>query len=190
MAKTLVALFDTLDDAEAAERDLLAAGFSDMEVEVLRNSGYGAGEGYGEVMPQLKGWGVPHDEAVAYAEGLRRGGALLVVSPRDDEAVSRAVGVLESGDSVDLAARSAEWRASGWTGEPAVMVKPRADGASDGVGDEGNLGKAAEALRVSNAEVVPPPPPDPGTASPSYVPGSAIDVARQRLDREDPERRS
>jgi len=187
MAKTLVALFDTPDDAEAAERDLLAAGFSDMEVEVLRNSGYGAGEGYGEVMPQLKGWGVPHDEAVAYGEGLRRGGALLVVSPRDDEAVSRAVGVLESGASVDLAARSAEWRASGWTGEPPpVMVKPRGVDTSD----DGNLGKAAEALRVSNAEVVPPPPANPGTASPSYVPGSAIDVARQRLDREDPERRS
>ncbi|WP_109118402.1 hypothetical protein [Azospirillum sp. TSO22-1] len=185
MAKTLVALFDALDDAEAAERDLLAAGFSDMEVEVLHNSGYGAGEGYGEVMPQLEGWGAPHDEAVAYAEGLRRGGALLVVSPRDDEAVNRAMGVLESGDSVDLAARSAEWRASGWTGEPPpVMVKPRTD-----TGGDGNLGKAAEALRVSNAEAVPPPPVNPGTASPSAVPGSAADAARQRLDHEDPERR-
>lgn len=186
MAKTLVALFDALDDAEAAERDLLAAGFSDMEVEVLHNSGYGAGEGYGEVMPQLMGWGAPHDEAVAYAEGLRRGGALLVVSPRDDEAVSRAMGVLESGESVDLAARSAEWRASGWTGEPAVMVTPR--GAN--TGDDGNLGKAAEALRVSNAEAVPPLPADPGTASPSVTPGSAADVARERLDHEDPQRRS
>lgn len=184
MAKTLVALFDTLEDAEIAERDVLAAGFSDMQVEVLRNSGYGAGEGYGEVMPQLKGWGVPHEEAVAYAEGLRRGGALLVVSPRDDEAVSRAVGVLEGSAGVDLAARSAEWRATGWTGEPAVMVKPRTGT------DDGNLGKAAEALRVSNAEVVPPPPPNPGTASPSTVPGSAIDVARQRLDHDEPERRS
>jgi len=203
MAKTLVALFDTPDDAEAAERHLLAAGFSDMEVEVLRNSGYGAGEGYGEVMPQLKGWGVPHDEAVAYGEGLRRGGALLVVSPRDDEAVSRAVAVLEGGSSVDMAARSAEWRATGWTGEPpAVMVKPHADAGpatatststatpTAPTTDDGNLGKAAEALRVSNAEVVPPPPPHPGTASPSYVPGSAADVARQRLDHEDPERRS
>lgn len=186
MAKTIVALFDAPANAEAAERDLLEAGFSDFEVEVLPYSGYGAGEGYGEVMPQLKGWGVPHDEAVAYAEGLRRGGSLLVVSPRDDDAIARAVAALEGGRAVDLTQRSAEWRASGWTGEPAAPM-PQPDTAAQA---DRNLGKAAEALRVSNAETVSPPPPDAGTASPSFQPASAIDVSRQRRDREDPERRS
>ena len=185
MAKTIVALFDTPEQADSARQDIHSAGFTDTEVELIRHSGYGAGEGYGDVLPQLKGWGVPHDEAVAYAEGLRRGGALLVVSPQDDDATARAVAALETRAPVDLTKRSAEWRASGWTGEPPdSMPKPSTTDA------DRNLGDAAEALRVSNAEAVPPPPPPPGTASPSFQPASAGDVAQQRLDRDDPERRS
>ncbi|WP_448189488.1 hypothetical protein [Azospirillum sp. sgz301742] len=189
MAKTIVALYDTPAEADAAAQDIRATGFTDLEVELIRHSGYGGGEGYGEVMPQLLGWGVPHDEAIAYAEGLRRGGALLVISPQDDDATARAVTTLEHRRPVDLAERSAEWRASGWTGDPpAPMPKPITTPSTTDA--DRNLGDAAEALRVSNAEAVPPPPPHSGTASPSFQPASAADVARQRLDREDPERRS
>lgn len=184
MAKTIVALFDTPAEADAARRDVMAAGFTELEVDLIRHSGYGAGEGYGDVLPQLKGWGVPHDDAVAYAEGLRRGGALLVVSPQDDAAATRAVAALDTRSTVDLTKRSAEWRATGWTGEPPpAMPKPHASDA------DRRLGDAAEALRGTNTQAVPPPP-TPGTASPSYAPGSASDEAQQRLDREEPEHRS
>lgn len=186
--RTIVALFDTPADAEAASRDLKDIGVGNAAMDVHRHSGYGAGEGYGEIMPMLKGWGVPHEDAVAYAEGLRRGGALLRASFDDADAAARALTVLETRGAVDMTKRSAEWRATGWTGEPPPpMAHPSTSDSGTSDADR-RLGDAADALRVSNAEVVPPPPSDPGTASPSFAPGSAKDVERQRLDRVDPER--
>jgi len=213
MAKTIVALFDTPADADAAAQHLREAGFDDADVDLIRHSGYGAGEGYGDIMPQLLGWGVPHDEAVAYAEGLRRGGALLAITPDDDAGVDRAVGLLDDRGTVDMGARTAEWRATGWTGEPPPPIPA---GSPETVESDRSLSDAADALRSTNAEplhpahgtetrppagsgetqyptsaeAVPPPPADPGIAAPSLVPGSASDVAQTRLDREDPERRS
>ncbi|HYG91510.1 MAG TPA: hypothetical protein VD978_35240 [Azospirillum sp.] len=181
--KTIVALFDTPDDARATCRELVAAGINEADIEVVQHSGYGAGEGHGEVVPELMGWGVPQDEAIAYAEGLRRGYALLAISPGSEDAMARALSALESAAQVDVAARAEEWRATGWAGEPAAMPKPPDTDA------DRRLGDAADALRVTNTEVVPPPP-SPGKASPSFAPGSADDIAEQRLDRTDPERRS
>ena len=175
MAKTIVALFDTPAEADAARRDVMAAGFTELEIDLIRHSGYGAGEGYGDVLPQLKGWGVPDDDAVAYAEGLRRGGALLVVSPQDDDAATRAVAALDTRSSAqntaDPTGRSAEWRATGWSGEPPpAMPKPPTPDA------DRRLGDAAEALRDANAEAVPPPP-HPGTAAASHAPDPAVGAA-------------
>ena len=50
MAKTIVALFDTPADAEAASRELKDIGVGDDAMDVHRHSGYGAGEGYGDII--------------------------------------------------------------------------------------------------------------------------------------------
>ncbi len=99
--KTIVALFDTLDDAQATRGELVTAGIGQADIEVVEHSGYGAGEGHGGVMPELMGWGVPHDEAVAYAEGLLQGGALLAISPLGDNAMEQALRVLKRGEGAE-----------------------------------------------------------------------------------------
>ena len=65
---------------------------------------YRPGERY---VKQLK------EDAHVYAEGVRRGGAML--SARVDEAeAARFEAVLASGGHVDVAARRAEYQAEGW----------------------------------------------------------------------------
>jgi stress response protein YsnF len=96
MAKTLVGLYDTLTDAEHVAQDLVAHGFSRSDIRIVAPDGearrgedayvgewISATEGR-DVIDMLADLGVPTDEASSYADGLRRGGALVVVESADD----------------------------------------------------------------------------------------------------------
>ena len=63
--------------------------------------------------------GVPYDEAHAYAEGVRRGGALVVVESSDERA-ERGMAILQRLHPVDIHERTAQWRQEGWTGAAAT----------------------------------------------------------------------
>jgi hypothetical protein len=95
-------------------------------------TGAGAGAAAGGLLGSLTGAGVDEKEAHIYAEGVRRGGTL--VSVRAEEARStQAAAILARHASVDLAAREADYRASGWTGygndgDDATMPSSRRDG--------------------------------------------------------------
>lgn len=211
----IVALFDTRADADDTFRSLVEAGVDDAELEVISDGGYGAGDGYGALIPQLRGWGVPDDEAHAYAAGVQRGGALLVASLKHGEPIERAIAIIEGGGAVNMGERAAAWRqserasgqASGWPGhrvtaDESVGHTPVEDVPSpETVESRRTLSDAAGAFRDVNAEAEPktpspkateaggihvPPATGPGTASPSYEPGSAADAARGRLDRTPP----
>jgi len=206
----IVALFDTRADADDTFRSLVDAGFDDAELEVISDGGYGAGDGYGALIPQLRGWGVPDDEAHAYAAGVQRGGALLVASLKHGEPIERAIAIIEGGGAVNMGERAAAWResgrTSGWPGrgvtaDETVGHTPVEDIPSpETVESRRTLSDAASAFREANTEAEPKTPPKatdaggihvppatgPGTASPSYGPGSAADVARGRLDRTPP----
>jgi stress response protein YsnF len=65
--------------------------------------------------------GVPYDEAHAYAEGIRRGGALVVVESSDDRA-ERGMAILRRLHPVDIHERTAQWRQEGWTGSDAIAI--------------------------------------------------------------------
>ncbi len=72
--------------------------------------------------------GVPEEDAHVYAEGVRRGGAL--VSARVDDALAgRAQEALDRG-SVDVKARREDYRQEGWTrfdeGAPAYTTEQMA----------------------------------------------------------------
>ena len=67
--------------------------------------------------------GVPEEDAQFYAEGLRRGGTLIIVAARTDELAERAVEILKRHGAVDVEQRAAEWRALGWDGR----FEPRDD---------------------------------------------------------------
>jgi uncharacterized protein (TIGR02271 family) len=142
MAKTLVALYDTVTDAEQVVQELIADGFSRSDIHlaldhttsrtapsasVERDAAY---EG-ANLIDTLADLGVPHDEAYAYVEGVRRGGALVVVESSDDRA-ERGMEILRRLHPVDIHERTAQWRQEGWTGYDATAMTstPRASAAT------------------------------------------------------------
>jgi uncharacterized protein (TIGR02271 family) len=132
MAKTLVALYNTFTDAEQVVQELIADGLSRRDIHlaldhtksrtaraasVERDDAY---EG-ATLIDTLADLGVPHDEAYAYAEGVRRGGALVVVESSDDRA-ERGMEILQRLHPVDIHERTAQWRQEGWTGYDATAI--------------------------------------------------------------------
>src|SRR4029434_4028652 len=73
------------------------------------------------LLDTLADLGVPSDEAHAYAEGVRRGCALVVVESSDDRA-ERGMEILQRLHPVDIHARTAQWRQEGWTGAAATST--------------------------------------------------------------------
>jgi len=77
-------------------------------------TGAGVGAAAGGIIGGLVGMGVPEEEAHYYAEGVRRGGALVTASIPADQ-IERAVDIIEQHDPADVERRSATWRQTGWT---------------------------------------------------------------------------
>lgn len=78
--------------------------------------GIGVGAAAGGLIGILMDLGIPENEAHYYAEGLRRGGAVVTVSTQDEMMVERATNIFERNGAVDIDRRADEWRQSGWTG--------------------------------------------------------------------------
>lgn len=78
--------------------------------------GAGVGAAAGGLIGVLIDAGIPEDEAHYYAEGLRRGGAVVTVTTQDEMMVERATNIFERNGAVDIDRRADEWRESGWTG--------------------------------------------------------------------------
>jgi len=77
--------------------------------------GAGVGAAVGGLVGALVDAGVPETEAGYYAEGVRRGGALVTVGAPDDR-VNEVVRILDRYNPVDIDERTTTWRQSGWTG--------------------------------------------------------------------------
>ena len=77
-------------------------------------AGAGIGATAGGLIGALTDLGVPEEEAHYYAEGVRRGGALVTVDAADDMA-DRAADIMQRYGAVDLDERAAQWRQSGWS---------------------------------------------------------------------------
>jgi uncharacterized protein (TIGR02271 family) len=133
MAKTLVALYDTRTDAERVVHELIDDGFARSDVHlaldhttsgtahtssVARDAAY---EG-AHLIDTLTDLGVPYDDAHSYGEGVRRGGALVVVESSDDRA-ERGMEILRRLHPVDIHERTAQWRQEGWTGYDASAIR-------------------------------------------------------------------
>src|SRR4030095_927677 len=130
MAKTLVALYDTCRDAERVVQELMQDGFPRSDVHLALDHTEGCetqhaavawdyaseGDTFFETLVDL---GVPHEEAHAYAEGVRRGGALVVVESSDERA-ERGMAILQRLHPVNIHERTAQWRQEGWTGYDAT----------------------------------------------------------------------
>src|SRR5262245_51492623 len=95
MAKTLVGLYDTLTDAERIVQELAGHGFSRSDIllashlvdrtqfhDTYVGEWISATESQ-EVIERLRAHGITAHEASSYAEGLRPGGALVVLEASD-----------------------------------------------------------------------------------------------------------
>ena len=135
MSRTITALFDTKADADAGAERLRQAGVDAGNVSVHDQTTHktagpnSAGEDRG-LWASIKNVFVPHEDRHTYEEGIRRGGFLLTADV-DDDMTPAAVKALEEANTVDLDARSQEWRSDGWD-----YAAPRED--SD-ASDDGSL---------------------------------------------------
>lgn len=155
--RQLVAVYETHDEARRARDALTSAGIPGGDVEILNvdETGSTRTEARADDGLQDEGfWGaikrlfVPEDETHHYAEGLRRGHAVLVVRPRSDM-YQRAVDILEETDPIDFDTRVADWRNAGWAGrynDATAGTEGSERSAATGVitpGTSGTLGTAA-----------------------------------------------
>ncbi len=111
--RTITAMFDSRAEAERAVQAVASeVGLDRGGVHIGSGSQGSEHEGF---LSSLKSLFVPDEDRHAYAEGMRRGGA--VVTARVEEAyLDRAMDVLEQHGAVDLDEREAAWRREGWTG--------------------------------------------------------------------------
>lgn len=78
-------------------------------------AGAGVGAATGGLIGALVGLGIPEEHANVYAEGVRRGGVLVLVHASDDSRYTHAASILRSNGAADVDARRNEYQASGWS---------------------------------------------------------------------------
>jgi len=76
--------------------------------------GAGIGAAAGGLVGALVGAGIPENDANVYAEGIRRGGALVTVRADSDDDADRAADILDRYNVVDIDERASDYRSSGW----------------------------------------------------------------------------
>jgi uncharacterized protein (TIGR02271 family) len=138
MTQTLVAMFDTRDDAARARAKLIAAGFGDDAVTLraatddtgtqattgasttttatASGSTYGsdASGGIGDWFRSLFGIDDRDEHVQLHAEAARRGATMVGVEARDAAQAERAIEILHDCGAIDLDERSQQWRSEGW----------------------------------------------------------------------------
>ena len=166
--QTLVAQFDNRADAETAVNALLAAGLSRDDLHLHADgstSGKLVGDQHKGFWDKISDFFMPDDERDVYDEGVRRGGATLVVSA-DDTRVDQAADILERHGAVDMDERESTWRNEGWAPAaaatapvatataPAVAPAPAPEAAvAGGMHDVEAIPLAEEHLRVGKRQV-------------------------------------
>jgi len=152
MAKTVTCLFGSDSQASDIVRELEQAGISQGRICMFTNSGSNrlwdgsssfdessSGSHHDRVESYLTGNGVPHDDAHAYAEGVRRGHALIAVRCDDDE-VGRVVDILDGDGVLDLDERQDAWRSEGWGGHDSGVADLGTGSATTSAGLMGDAG--------------------------------------------------
>ena len=145
--QTVIGVFDTVEEAQDAQKSLLSAGFDRSEVRIQSqstlksfdsesstttssrsgDSSSGSGEGFmasiGNFFSNLFGSDNEHAEhAGHYSEAVRRGGSVLVVTAQDESQVQAARTALSAAGAVDIDKRAAGWRQDGYSGfDPAAQ---------------------------------------------------------------------
>jgi uncharacterized protein (TIGR02271 family) len=106
MAKTAVALYDTMNEAQQVVDELTNTGFSRSSIRLL-------GDNDNNIVSTLTDAGLPHHDAEAYYEGIRRGGNLVMITTEDDR-IDPVVDIMDRYNSINIQERAEMWRNEGW----------------------------------------------------------------------------
>ncbi|HEX9964780.1 MAG TPA: YsnF/AvaK domain-containing protein [Allosphingosinicella sp.] len=159
MSRTVTALYDTRQEAEAARQRLSSAVAIERINIIDKDSGSG-GDGR-----SLNNVYMSNDDRHAYGEGLRRGGFLLCAEVESGEDHERIISLLEESSSVDLEERQQSWQKEGWapfSGQSTQTTQPTgtaqsatgtATVATGNVVEEQRIPIVEEELRVGKREV-------------------------------------
>lgn len=119
--RTLSAFFDSKHEAERAVDRLIDAGVPRSDVRLV--PGYendtpttDRTEQRTSIFGALADFFFPEEDRHTYAEGLSRGGYLVVVDNLSNTLHDTAVDILDDEGSIDLDEREETWRMEGWTG--------------------------------------------------------------------------
>jgi len=116
------------------------------------------------ILGRLRRAGVPEDDSHMYAEGVRRGGSLVIARLSDDD-VDRGLEIMSSHRPVDIDERGSRWRQEGWsrydesagpytsTGLTDAATSMRDANVTTGTGDETVIPIVEEQLSVGKREV-------------------------------------
>lgn len=120
-------------------------------------SGAGMGAVAGGLVTVLSRAGIPDADARLYAEGIRRGGTMLLVDVPEDQA-DLASDILNRHHPVDLEQRAGEWKEQKWSGNK--------EGSESFLFDHS---QKPNKLRESRSEL------DYGPGANAFLPGKAVD---------------
>jgi hypothetical protein len=110
-----------------------------------------AGAIAGGLIGGLVAKGMPEHDAHLYAEGLRRGGTLIIVNARTDELAARAEAILTRHGAVDPAERERQWRTEGWSGRFAPNEQQPASASRAGAPGMTSTGRASPEAEAATA---------------------------------------
>jgi uncharacterized protein (TIGR02271 family) len=150
--KTIVAMFEDITAAEAAASSLASKGFQRERLHI------DAGQLKESKKPGLleRLFGMNKDDSQVYAEGVRRGNAILGVECGDDE-VNIVESTLEAHNPIDIETRTEAWRQQGWGGYDPTAPAPTGAAAErdrEAIRDvEQRLPLSEERLRVGKEAV-------------------------------------
>ena len=112
----IVAVYDTLAQAEAAQAALLGAGIEQGAIELIDGNQTAATPEQREtgLWGAVKSLFAPDEEALAFKHAIGRGHAMLLVHPALTANREQIIDVLERTNPVDFDAKLEEWRQSGY----------------------------------------------------------------------------
>jgi len=153
--RTVSALFDTEGEASRAFERLEEAGVPRSSIRLVPGYESGASvetraEEHRGFFAALSDFFFPDEDRYTYAEGLSRGGYLVVVDNLPAGLHDQAVDILDDEGSIDLDERETAWRSEGWSG-----YSPEAIGSARTIteGDEETIPVVDEQLVVGKRDV-------------------------------------
>jgi hypothetical protein len=130
---------------------------------------------------------IPETDAHFYAEGLRRGGTLIIVSAKNDELAQRAREIMKQHGAAELDERVEQWAKSGWSRRFTDRESARA-GASSAAPSGESQSAPSSATSAAPASSPTTSPAHTGSVTPADAPVQEVAEAEEVGARAAPER--